>query len=535
MKTLKTNVISKILTSVLAALLLVSCGQKSFAPEDLAVKVNKSQQARILITTDLEVDDMNGVILSLMYADQYDLAGIVWTAGMYHFSGDGGLHTLGQITPNYKCYATHCEHRVKSPADLTEFRPADPTWLNRILDYYEADYKLMSKNNPNYPTPEYIRSITKVGNIEFESDYRNETEGSNLIVKCIMDDDMRPLYIQHWGGINTTVRALYTIYEKYHGTPEWEQVLAKVTSKVRIGGNGEDNCRADSKIDEMFPGLKNGGYGMGYFSYGSYFAARYNLTTSDNLPRRAADELQPYLHANFTLDAYKKGHGNLSEEIWLVGEGRAIFGEPIIHQFSLITYLDQGKACELGWVPERLKDWPRAEFKPFDWGFCQFGCASFINIGLRPEVSNRGNRNSFGPRSEVPDPRNHYTIIMWEELAARADWAICEPKDCNHAPIVTADKLDFVATPGQTVSLSGNAKDPDGDKLIARWWVPAFSCTYKEGKAEGLTVSSETGWKSEFTIPADAKTGDIFVVNLEVRDKATRPMTRFAQYVITVS
>jgi len=517
--------------SVLAALLFVSCGQLSFAPEDLAVKVDKSKQTRILITTDLEADDMNGLILSLMYADQYDLAGIVWTSGMYHFSGDHGLHTLGQITPNYRCNAQHCEHRVETAADLTEYRPVDPTWLGRIVDCYEADYQLMSKNNPNFPTPEYIRSISKVGNIEFEGDYRFETEGSNFIVDCIMDDDMRPLYIQHWGGINTTVRALYTIYEKYHGTPEWEQVLAKVTSKVRISGSGEDNCRADSKIDEMFPGLQNGRYGGGFFSYGSFFAASYNS------PRRVADELQPYLHADFILDAYKQGHGKLPEQIWLFGEGRAIFGEPIIYNYGLITYMDWAKSAELGWGPESLAGFQRADFKPYDWSICQFGCASYINIGLRPEVSNRSNQFNMGPnpQPQVSNRSDHYTIIMWEELAARADWAINEPEDCNHAPIVTADKLDFTATPGQTVSLSGNATDPDGDTLMEEWWVPAFSCTYKEGKAEGLAVSSETGWNTEFTIPTDAETGDIFVVNLEVRDNATRPMTRFAQYVITVS
>ncbi len=524
------KIILAFIPSVFAVLLLIFCGQKSFALEDLAVKVDKSQQARILITTDLEVDDMNGILLSLMYADQYDLAGIVWTSGMYHFSGDGGLHTLGQITPNYRCNAQHCEHRVETAADLTEYRPVDPTWLDRIMDYYEADYQLMSKNNPNYPTPEYIRSITKVGNIEFEGDYRFETEGSKLIVDCIMDDDMRPLNIQHWGGINTTVRALYTIYEKYHGTPEWEQVLAKVTSKVRIGGSGEDNCRADSKIDDMFPGLQNGGgYGMGFFSYGSFFAASYNS------PSRAAEELQPYLHADFILDAYKKGHGKLSEEMWLMGEGRAIYGEPIIYNYGLIPYMDWGKSAELGWGPESIKSYPRADYEPFDWGFCQFGCASFINIGLRTDVANRSNQSLLGPTPEGAQESNQYTIIMWEELAARADWAICEPQDCNHAPIVTADKLDFTATPGQTISLSGSAKDPDGDELTVKWWVPAFSCTYMEGKAEGLTVSSESGLSTDFTIPADAKVGDKFVVNLEVQDNATRPMTRFAQYVITVS
>lgn len=504
----------KLLTIASVLCLLASCAPKALAPEDLAPVVDKSRQDRVLITTDLEVDDMNGLILSLMYADQYDIAGIVWTAGMYHWQGDGGLHTIGQITPNFKCNAQHCEHRVKTAADLTEYRPVDPTWLDRILDCYETDYQLMSKNNPNYPTPDYIRSITKVGNVEFEGDYRFETDGSKFIEQCIMDDDPRPLVIQHWGGINTTVRALYSIYEKYYGTPEWEKVLAKVTSKVRIGGSGEDNCRADSKIDQMFPGLQNGGYGMGgFFSYGSFFSASYNA------PRKAADELQPYLHKDFALDAYKVGHGKLAEQIWLMGEGRAVYGEPLIYNYGLITYMDWGKSAELGWGPASLISYPRADYKPYDWAFCQFGCAQFINIGLRKELRNRD---------------NHYTIVMWEELAARADWAICEPQDCNHAPIVSQEGLDLTAAAGETVELAGSATDPDGDKLTAKWYVPASACTYMQGKAEGLNVSKESGWNTGFTVPADAKSGDKLVVNLEVRDTATRPMTRFAQYVITV-
>ena len=372
----------------------------------------------------------------------------------------------------------------------------------------------MSKNNPNYPTPEYIRSITKVGNIEFEGDYRFETEGSNFIMQLILDNDPRPLIIQHWGGINTTVRALYSIYERYHGTPEWDRILKKVTDKVRIGGSGEDNCRADSKIDQMFPGLQNGGYGLGgFFSYGTFFSA------SDS-PRRAAEELQPYMHAPWNLEAYKRNHGKLPEQIWLMAEGRAVYGEPLIYNYGLIDYMDWGRSAELGWGPESLKGYPRANYEPYSWAFCQFGCAGFINIGLRSDVNNRGN--------------NHYTIVMWEELAARADWAVCEPEDCNHAPIVEAGQLDFTAAPGQTVELSGSAKDPDGNRLTAQWYVPAASCTYKQGKAEGLSVSVSKTWNAAFTVPADAEKGDRLVVNLEVRDDGERPMTRFAQYVITV-
>lgn len=108
---------SAFLTSVLAALLFVSCGQQSLAPEDLAVKVDKSQQARILITTDLEADDMNGVVLSLMYADHYDLAGIVWTAGMFHFSGDANLKLLNQLNLEGICYEQHKNYRYSDLPD----------------------------------------------------------------------------------------------------------------------------------------------------------------------------------------------------------------------------------------------------------------------------------------------------------------------------------------------------------------------------------------------------------------------------------
>ena len=510
----------KSIVIALAVLGFSACSSpKSLAPEGLAEKVDKSTQTRVLITTDLEVDDMNGILLSLLYADQYDIAGIVWTAGMFHFSGDGGLHTLGQVTPHFRCEAQHCEHRVKSAADLTEYRPADPTWLGRVLDYYETDYQYLSRNNPNYPTPEYLRSVTKVGNIEFEGDYRFETEGSNFIVDCILDDDPRPLVIQHWGGINTTVRALYTIYERYHSTPEWDSILKKVTDKVRLGGSGEDNCRADSKIDEMFPGLQDGGYGMAgnFFSYGTFFAA-----SSSDIPMRAADELQPYLHAPWTLEAYKEGHGKLTGEIWLMAEGRAIFGEPICYNYGLIDYIDWGEASDLGWGGKRHADrpFPRAEYEPFSWSCCQFGCSQFIHIGLRSDVNNRGN--------------NHYTEVMWEELAARADWAVLEPAACNHAPIVRSEGLDITAAAGETVQLKVSASDPDGDKLTARWYVPAASCTYKEGNAEGLSVSAENGWNTSFTVPTDAAPGDLLVVNCEVRDQADRPMTRFAQFVVTV-
>lgn len=69
---------------------------------------------------------------------------------------------------------------------------------------------------------------------------------------------------------------------------------------------------------------------------------------------------------------------------------------------------------------------------------------------------------------------------------------------------------------------------------------PAGSCTYaarvgEDGKQADFTLPVEAdGYAATFTVPADATAGDRFVINLEVQDEAERPMTRFAQFVITV-
>lgn len=151
----------------------------------------------------------------------------MWTAGKFHFSGDGE-HTLQEAIdlwyPGYEisCEATTAGGTIENPGQAKEMRPADPTFLERAIDvWYRADYEHLSQNDPNYPTPDYLLSITKTGNIAFEGDYHEDTEGSDLIRACILDDDPRPLYIQHWGGINTTVRALVSIYEEYHETEQW--------------------------------------------------------------------------------------------------------------------------------------------------------------------------------------------------------------------------------------------------------------------------------------------------------------------------
>ena len=533
---MKQHVTRTLVTFLLAAAMVLSLTITAFAGEasQYAEEVDKSTLPRIIITTDLEVDDMNGILLSLMYSTDYDLAGIVWTAGMFHFNGDGE-HTLEEITPNYRCEGGTAGHTVEYIGQVKEFRPVEPEFLERIItDKYARDYVYLSQNNPNYPTPEYLMSIAKEGNVEFEGDYREETEGSQLIYDCIMDDDPRELVIMHWGGINTTVRALYSIYEDYHDTDEWDAVLEKVVNKVRLNGHGEDNCYEDSKIAEMFPGLQDNRRD-GYASLGNYFQ---NVKLGDGpFPFIGTNEtLNPYYQAEYLTDAFKFNHGALLGEFHLMGDGQVIYGEPMHYQYGLKTYIDWSEGAELGWGDGAV-DFTRMDMDRYDWMCCQFGCNSYVDLGLRQGVSHSEDK---------------YTIALFDDLAARADWAIMAPEECNHAPVITAETLDITAKAGDVVSLSAAAEDPDGNELAASWWIPVGSCTYgveppAEGESSGdssgasnekaaqISISAADGFETQVTVPEDAQPGDMIVVNLEVHDQnVERPITRYAQFFITV-
>ena len=116
---------------------------------------------------------------------------------------------------------------------------------------FQRNYPYLKDNAEGFPTPEELLSITKYGNIEFEGDVRFDTEGSNMIKKYLLDDNEEPLYIQSWGGANTIVRALLSIYEEYKDSDEWNCIAKKVVDKARIlginKGVGQDNSWLDNK------------------------------------------------------------------------------------------------------------------------------------------------------------------------------------------------------------------------------------------------------------------------------------------------
>jgi hypothetical protein len=169
---------------------------------------HRSDKPRIIVTQDGEVDDMDSFIRLLYYANEFDIDGIVYSSSRFHWAGDG--------------------------ATIPPFRWTGTEWVNHYIDLYAELYPNLRRHADGYPTPDKLRSVYKIGNIENVSEMEKVTEGSEWIRKVILDDQPGPLYVQAWGGLNTTARALKSIQEQYQGSRWWPAIQRKISQKVVV-------------------------------------------------------------------------------------------------------------------------------------------------------------------------------------------------------------------------------------------------------------------------------------------------------------
>jgi hypothetical protein len=160
-----------------------------------------SEKPRIIATTDGEVDDRSSMVRFLMYASDYDVAGIVQVNSKFQRSGHSG-----------------------------------EKWAEEALTHYASILPNLRKHRPDYPDADELRRVLTVGN-ENEADlYRappdfavKDTPGSQLIIDTLLDDDPRPVHVPSWGGANTTAYALWKLKTSYT-----QQQYEYAVSRIRI-------------------------------------------------------------------------------------------------------------------------------------------------------------------------------------------------------------------------------------------------------------------------------------------------------------
>ncbi len=171
---------------------------------------NEKSKPRVLISTDIggtDPDDYQSMIHALMYADLYELEGL-----------------------------------ISSP-----FGEGTTKDIEMIIDLYEKDLPQLIKQAPALPDPQFLRSICKQGS-KLEAPFKGFTtasEGSDWLIKCAKKESDQPLWVLVWGGIEDLAQAL-------HDAPE-------ITKNIRVywigGPNKKWSSNAYAYIAENHPDL----------------------------------------------------------------------------------------------------------------------------------------------------------------------------------------------------------------------------------------------------------------------------------------
>jgi len=424
---------------------------------------------RVFVLTDItnEPDDQQSLVRFLVYANEYDIEGLVATT------------------------STHL--RDKTRKDKIEALVRDYGKVKDNLD----------KHAQGYPTMDSLLSITTEHLPLFSMEGVGEgkdSPGSDLLIKAVDKDDNRPLWVSVWGGANCLAQALWKVRE----TRTEEEVKAFV-SKIKVYTISDQDF-SGKWIRNNFPEIFYIVDASAGDSYIEYYKATWTGIAGDKFYKNGPGlhfELvdNPWLEDNIRENHGPLGANYLPVDYIMEGDTPAFFG-----------LINNG----LGWyISPAYGGWGgRYEFYR---SYAEKDKIWTSSVNTQDEIV-------------LPDGRkeasNQATIWRWREayqhdFAARMDWNIAENfNEANHNPIITINDNEEkgvargTVKSGETVMLSAKGThDPDGDELAYRWFV------YREaGRFDGeLNIADYNKENISFMMPKLKKGQELHII-LEVKD-----------------
>ena len=457
---------------------------------------NPSQEldkTRVIITSDGEIDDECSLVRCLLYANEWDIEAIVTSSSQYHWHGHNW---------------------------------AGDDWIDPYLLAYAEVYPNLIKHDPAYPTPEYLKTRTALGNVELEGEMEKVTDGSQLIVKVLLDDsDSRPIWLQAWGGMNTIARALKTIEEEH---PER---MAEVAEKIRFFFIWEQDATYQEYIRPHW-----GKYNIMTVISDQFEAIAYRWKTIQPI------EMQAFYNGEWMSENILEEHGPLcslyrshveNEDGFDIGDFRSEGDSPaFVHTISTglrnLENPDWG-----GWGGRYVRvlenTWLDPKTDP-----------DYVYPEGRYYTKNAWGRNSTrrGNTSFNNEMHREYFRPIWRwseafqnDFAARADWCVKSLAESNHPPVVKlAGPLNLKVKSGSVVELNAEGTvDPDGDDLSFSWW------QYSEaGSYDGIVeINHADQFAASLVVPSEAA-GKVFHIVCEVTDSGSPKLTRYQRLIVEV-
>lgn len=83
-----------------------------------------------------------------------------------------------------------------------------------------------------------------------------ETDGSLFLTDLFLQKHDQPVYVQTWGGTNTTARALKTIEERYRNTDQWQKVYQHVCDHIILYIILDQDVTFSTYISRKWPDIR---------------------------------------------------------------------------------------------------------------------------------------------------------------------------------------------------------------------------------------------------------------------------------------
>jgi hypothetical protein len=442
------------------------------------------EKKRILILTDIEnePDDAQSLVRFLLYANQFDVEGIVAT--------------------------TSCWQRNKT----AEWR------IHEIVDAYGKVRDNLEKHEKGYPTLAYLKEKVKKGYPDFGMAAVGEgkdSEGSDWIIKMVDKEDPRPVWVPIWGGANCLAQALWKVKNT---RPEAE--LKKFVAKLRVY-TISDQDNAGPWIRNTFPDLF---YivSPGYHENGadSYFYSTWIGISGERHYHFASGADTDIVDNEWVDEHIQNGHGPLGEQypdiayimegdtpsfLYLINNGLGSSEHPDWGSWGGRYELYRPTTRIFFHEPEEREIWTDTD----DW----------VEVDGKIWIDRRA------------------TIWRWREhfqndFAARMDWCQKDYKNANHPPLAKLIHSNTIsAKAGETVELNASAStDPDGNKLSYQW------LHYREaGTWPGWVKPAEPGQaKTTVKMPSVQKPESLHYV-VAVTDNGQPALTRYQRVIVSVS
>ena len=513
----------KILPLFFAAMVLAGCAEES-APRDTFVA------PRTIVTCDPELDDNNSMIRFLLHATDYQIDGLVYTSSRFHWLGDGKGTT--QFIPG-----SEYDNMGLGPQTSWRFNPKE-RFIDDILDAYAECYPNLRVHDSRYPSPDYLRSVTRWGNCMFEGDYSYDTEGSELIKSNILDDKPGPLFIQAWGGCSTIAAALRSIESEYKGTNLWDSIVTKVNGKVILCLSGDQDNAYNRYIAVEWPGIwvQNTNAQMGIWKGNpSYtdpdWTTRYiAIGPMGSLVRLWGDGKQ--MVPGDMTDFIGPSGGKTREE--LAAEGYYVW-RPIEPKGTL--YGDGDSPCFYQLIDNGLRAWQDPTWGGWAgrWDITRGAAQSGHPAYLGTDINQMAALMATGQMGAPSENHTFPNMIPERNLseAARMRWSVTPRyEDANHYPVLEGP-FEMKAKVGETIIINAKAWDPDGDQLQLTWWYFPVG-TYVLTNEATLTVDSPHSARTSFTVPSDARSGDSIHLVLQAQDDGDPVLTYYLRTVVTI-